>query len=147
MKLIFAASMILACATTSAIAEPRVPNEDATKTMYLACKALRENTSSTQQLVQCMRLIGYLDGFRTGARHGAATAFLNDDQNLATTKGKDDFLKRLDAVLPAAQCVPPSATRGQVMDVFITYVDEHPASLVKDYAQTLEFAIEDHYCP
>lgn len=128
-------------------AQQPTQEDDSTQTLYTACKQVREGSRSWADFNECSRLIGFIDGYKFGAIHGAATAFLKDPQNLATTNGVDDFTHRLGAVGTQAACIPERATRAQVRDVFITYVDEHPEALKASYANTLAAAIQNHYCP
>ena len=111
------------------------------------CKLSLQSEPPPLAVAACTFVIqGYMAGFRDGATRGLRTAFVDDPQNLQTTKGVEDVTGRIDALRPKAQCVERSATIEQVTATFIVYVDSHPAERSLPYSQALENAFEAYFC-
>ena len=114
------------------------------------CKQINSTNLSTSTVAAglCTFLLrGFADGLRVGANRGIRTAFIDDTQNLATTKGIDDLQFRVGLVRAKAQCLPPQATIGQLTEVFVRFMDAHPERKDEPYAEPLTDAIESYFCP
>jgi Rap1a immunity proteins len=138
--------IVLATFATSAAAQ------SATSVGLVAfqCKQINSTNLSTSTVAAglCTLLLrGFADGLRVGANRGIRTAFIDDSQNLATTKGIDDLQFRAGLVRAKAQCLPPQATIGQLTEVFVRFMDAHPERKDEPYSEPLTYAIESYFCP
>ena len=112
------------------------------------CREWRDDADMSQPARACVLIItGYLTGFRAGAGRGLSTAFVHDAQSLATIKGIADLRARITAVAPRAACMPVATTPRQVSDLYVHYIDTHPAVASGEFATPLLDTIESYFCP
>lgn len=136
------ALITLLIATGTAHAQSYISAE----TLEPDCKAASDGDFNSG--AACIMVIdGFVNGYMAGAKRGVRTAFLQDQQNLATTKGMKDARQRVFRLYPVAKCLPELGTTKQVADVFVTYLKVHPERRKEHYGQVLTDAIESYFCP
>ena len=111
------------------------------------CKRDLGVTHTLSDSAYCTFLLrGYVDGYWNGAHRGARAAFMEDAQNLETTKGLADTTRRINALMPSARCMGPDVTQRQVAAAFIAYTESHSELSGRPYDEVLTDTVETYFC-
>ncbi|MDQ0035871.1 hypothetical protein J2W30_003639 [Variovorax boronicumulans] len=142
MRILFIAALI--GATMSAQAQVTTAGG-----MAKACAELTRGAAgdSTKQLVCTSSMTAFLVGWRAGVNRGVRVAFMQDAQNLGTTKGIKDVQERTAAVRWIGECITDADIGFEpFIDRFVSYVVARPDLAAVGYDKVLVEMIERTIC-
>lgn len=138
-----AAVALLCCACSAYAAAGAVLPADL---MNQQCLIARVDATDAKANAICTFAIwGFLGGYTAGAEHGVLTAFIEDRENLQTTKGAADLQRRTAAIRQTARCFPADISVAQAMDLFMKHLAAHPEQKVLEATYVLSAALEERF--
>ena len=117
--------------------------------MAKACAELTRGNAgdSTQQVSCAASMNGFLAGWRAGVNRGIRAGFIQDAQNLATTKGIKDVQERTSAVRWGAECVTDADIGFEPFIArYVSYVVARPDLASVSFDKVLVEMIEQTIC-